>query len=78
MTAAEMTTTTETAMLAATKTEVDAEVEAEVEVEEEVEEAAEAEVEETAVVAEAIKARSPTTWTTTETDEAFIPAETRR
>ena len=76
MTAAEMTTTTGTAMLAATETEVDAEAGAEAEVE--AEEAAEAEVEETAVVAEAIKARSPTTWTTTETDEAFIPAETRR
>ena len=74
MTAAEMTTTTGTAMLAATETEVDAEAGAEAEVE--AEEAAE--VEETAEVAETIKARSPTTWTTTETDEASIPAETRR
>ena len=71
-----MTTTTEAATSAATKAEVDAG--AEVEVEEEVEEAAEAEEEEAVMVAEAIKARSPTTWATTETNEAFIPAKTRR
>ena len=76
MTTEEMTTTTGTAMLAATETEVDAEAGAEAEVE--AEEAAEAEVEETAEVAETINACSPTTWTMTETDEAFIPADTRR
>ena len=63
-------------MLAATKTEVDAEAEAEVEVEEEVEEAAEAEEE--VVVAEAIKALSPKTWATTETDKASDPAKAQR
>ena len=63
-----MTTTTEAATSAATKTEVDAGAEAEAE--EEAEEAAEAEEEEAVVVAEAIKALSPTTWTTTGTDKA--------
>ena len=71
-----MTTTTEAATSAATKAEVDAGAEAEVE--EEVEEAAEAEEEEAVVVAEAIKVLSPTTWATTETNEASIPAKTRR
>ena len=71
-----MTTTTEAATSAATKTEVDAG--AEVEVEEEVEEAAEAEEEEAVVVAEAIKALSPTTWATTETDKASDPAKAQR
>jgi hypothetical protein len=68
-----MTTTTEAATSAATKAEVDAGAEAEVE--EEVEEAAEAEEEEAVVVAEAIKALSPTTWVTTGTNEASIPAK---
>ena len=76
MMAEEMTTTTGTAVIAATETEVDAEAGAEAEVE--AEEAAEAEVEEAAEVAETIKVRSLATWTTTETDEAFIPADTRR
>ena len=71
-----MTTTTEAATSAATKAEVDAG--AEVEVEEEVEEAAEAEEEEAVVVAEAIKALSPTTWATTETDKASDPAKAQR
>ena len=73
-----MTTTTEAATSAATKAEVDAGAEAEVEVEEEVEEAAEAEEEEAVVVAEAIKALSPTTWATTETDKASDPAKAQR
>ena len=68
-----MTTTTEAATSAATKTEVDAGAEAEAE--EEAEEAAEAEEEEAVVVAEAIKALSPTTWATTETDKASDPAK---
>ena len=57
---------------------VEAEAGAEAEAEVEAEEAAEAEVEEAAEVAETIKVRSPATWTTTETDEAFIQADTRR
>ena len=69
-----MTTTTEAATSAATKAEVDAGAEAE----EEVEEAAEAEEEEAVVVAEAIKALSPTTWATTETDKASDPAKAQR
>jgi hypothetical protein len=71
-----MTTTTEAATSAATKAEVDAGAEAEAE--EEVEEAAEAEEEEAVVVAEAIKALSPTTWATTETDKASDPAKAQR
>jgi hypothetical protein len=71
-----MTTTTEAATSAATKTEVDAGAEAEAE--EEAEEAAEAEEEEAVVVAEAIKALSPTTWATTETDKASDPAKAQR
>jgi len=71
MTTEEMTTTTGTAVIAATETEVDAEAEVEAE--------AEAEVEaEAAEVAETIKVCSLATWTTTETDEAFIQADTRR
>ena len=75
-----MTTTTEAATSAATKTEVDAgaEAEAEAEAEEEAEEAAEAEEEEALVVAETIKALSPTTWATTETDKASDPAKAQR
>ena len=71
-----MTTTTEAATSAATKTEVDAGAEAEAE--EEAEEAAEAEEEEAVVVAETIKALSPTTWATTETDKASDPAKAQR
>ena len=71
-------------MIAATETEVDAEAEseaeagAEAEAEEEVEEAAEAEEEEAVVVAETIKALSPTTWATTETGKASDPAKAQR
>ena len=71
-----MTTTTEAATSAASKTEVDAGAEAEAE--EEAEEAAEAEEEEVVVVAEAIKALSPKTWATTETDKASDPAKAQR
>ena len=75
-----MTTTTEAATSAATKTEVDAgaEAEAEEEAEEAAEEAEEAAEEEAVVVAEAIKALSPTTWTMTETDKASDPVKAQR